>query len=415
MDIRRSILPSAALAALSVAVAASFGRVFASDAFVAPLVGAAIAPHAIGLLLRARRIAAPLRAAASSIGLAAYVVWGLLLHTTRFGLPGHATLHELSVRLDAGWAVLRNDRVPVPATSGSILLAVVAVWVMAQIADVIAFDAEASLGALAPAVTVFIWLCALGTDSGATGSTIAVGITAAMFLAVQHQSTLDRHRTTVGRRRAVVAPALLSVAAVTALGALLLAVVVVPELPGAGAGPVIDLHALGQSDTNPSYRTSIAPLIDVGAKLHRSTPEELFTVRSDVPDYWRITALDDYRDVGGGQWTLSAQGDDAISQGLNEPAPVGAVCTGVHDRPARRAVDARRVPAGEGEPRRHPRRPVVVDARHRVTVGRRAPLHGRVRAPPFGRQRGAAGRDPRARFPPRSPGTPSCRRTSRRR
>ncbi len=325
MDLRHRVLPSVALAALSVAVAASFGRVFASSSYVAPLVGAAIAPHAVGLLLRARRVPAPLIVVASAVALAAYIVWGLLLHTTSSGIPGHATLHELGVRFDAGWAVLRNDHVPVPASAGPILLAVIAVWVMAQIADLVAFEAAATLGALGPAVTMFIWLSALGTADGATASTVAVGVTAAMFLAVQHLGALDRQRTLVGRRRTLRVPTLLAAAAVTSLGAVLLAVVVVPELPGAGAGPIIDLHALGRRAANPSYRTSIAPLIDVGAKLHRSAPEELFTVRSPVPDYWRITALDDYTDVGGGQWTLSAAGDNAISEGLDNTVPAGAV------------------------------------------------------------------------------------------
>jgi transglutaminase-like putative cysteine protease len=325
MDLRRRLLSSAALAALSVAVAASFGRVFASSAYLWPLVGAAIAPHALGVVFRARRVPGFLLPVASAVALAGYVVWGLLLHTTSHGIPGHATLQELGNRLDAGWAVLRHDQAPVVASAGVVLLAVLAIWVMAQIADIVAFDVDASLGALAPAVTMFIWLCALGTGSGATASTLAVGITAAMFLAVQHLVGLDRRRTVVGAGRVVAAPALLSAAAVTALGALLLAVVVVPELPGAGAGPIVDLHELGRSDPSPSYRTSVAPLIDVGAKLRRSAPEELFTVRSPVPDYWRITALDDYRDEGGGQWTLSAVGDDAISEGLDGSAPPGAV------------------------------------------------------------------------------------------
>jgi transglutaminase-like putative cysteine protease len=325
MDLRRRILPPLALAALSVAVAASFGRVFASSAYLWPLVGAAIAPHALGAIFRGRRHASSLLPLLSLLALAAYVVWGLLLYTTHSGVPGHETLHVLGQRLDAGWLVLRNSHVPVPASAGAVLLAVLAVWVMAQIADVVAFDSEATLGALAPAVTVFIWLCALGTDSGATASTVAVGATAAMFLAVQHQVGLASRRTMVGPRRAATAPSLLGTAAVTAVAALLVASAVVPELPGAGSSPLIDLHAFGHSSSNPSYRTSIAPLIDVGAKLHQSTPEELFTVRSPVADYWRITALDDYRSEGGGQWTLSAQGDHAISEGLSGTAPPDAV------------------------------------------------------------------------------------------
>ena len=90
MDLRRRLLPSAALAALSVAVAASFGRVFASARVPRGRSSARpIAPHAIGLLLRARRARRPPSLAAScpSSRSRAYVVWGLLLHTTTLGHP----------------------------------------------------------------------------------------------------------------------------------------------------------------------------------------------------------------------------------------------------------------------------------------------------------------------------------------
>ena len=46
------------------------------------------------------------------------------------------------------------------------------------------------------------------------------------------------------------------------------------------------------------------------------------------PDYWRIAALDEYRSDDGGQWTLTAEGEDAVGTGLDEPVP------GARARPA---------------------------------------------------------------------------------
>ncbi len=321
--VRRDLLPSAALATLSVAVAASFGRVFASDRYLLPLVGAALAPHALGLLLRARRAAVTVVVAVSLAALAAYVVWALLLHTTTIGIPGGDTLDELSRRFDQGWSVLRHDTVPVAASSGAILLSVIAVWAMAQLSDLLAFSGEASLGALAPGLTVFIWLAALGSDDGRTLSGVAVGLAAALFLAVQHQTVLAARRTNVGRMGSLAAPRLLVVGAVIAICAISFGAIVAPALPGSGAAPLVDLRDIG-TGKSPSYRTSVAPLVDVGAKLNRAETQDLFTVQSPRPDYWRLTALDEYRATGGGQWTLSAEGDDAIAQGLDEGAPNGA-------------------------------------------------------------------------------------------
>jgi hypothetical protein len=48
----RELPVSVALAALSATVALAFGAVFASGAYVAPLVGAALLPHAIGWVTR---------------------------------------------------------------------------------------------------------------------------------------------------------------------------------------------------------------------------------------------------------------------------------------------------------------------------------------------------------------------------
>ena len=43
-----------------------------------------------------------------------------------------------------------------------------------------------------------------------------------------------------------------------------------------------------------SYQPSLAPFVDIGAKLGDVDDRELFTVQSRTPDYWRIAALDEY-------------------------------------------------------------------------------------------------------------------------
>ncbi len=42
-------------------------------------------------------------------------------------------------------------------------------------------------------------------------------------------------------------------------------------------------------------------------------------------DYWRITALDEYTNAAGGQWSLTAEGDDAVGEGLDGPVPADAL------------------------------------------------------------------------------------------
>ena len=106
------------------------------------------------------------------------------------------------------------------------------------------------------------------------------------------------------------------------LGALVLA----PAIPGAGADPILDFNtANGTQAGGKSYRASIAPLVDVGEKLRNIDIPNLFTVQSPRPDYWRVTALDEYSAEGGGQWTLNAAGEGKVKVGLPSTVPTNAV------------------------------------------------------------------------------------------
>jgi transglutaminase-like putative cysteine protease len=326
MDLRRTLAPTCALAALSAAVAAGFARVISGDAWVAPVLGAAIAPHAIALVTRRRSISAIM--SLTFAGLAAYVIWVLLGHTTAMGVPTGRTLDALSHRLDAGLLSLRNDTAPVAPRPGVILLAVLAVWVMAAWADYLAFRRNASIGALAPGITLFIWIAALApTSDSPVGAAVGMVITGAGFLALQHQLLLTRRRAAFGSdgdaNETLPAPRLVVGALALASVAAVIAVALAPALPGAGADPLVDLRNDDRGSS--TYQTSVPPLIDVADSLRRGEQVPVFTVAADEAQYWRTVALDDYSDESGGQWTLRAAGGD-IAHGLDEE-PTGPTVT----------------------------------------------------------------------------------------
>ncbi len=101
---------------------------------------------------------------------------------------------------------------------------------------------------------------------------------------------------------------------------------VAPALPGAGSDALLDVANTGRDDSaGRSYRPSLAPFIDIGKKLDDVEDQELFTVRSDLPDYWRIAALDRYSGDNGGQWTLSAEGEGSVQVGLPSDDPGGTL------------------------------------------------------------------------------------------
>lgn len=302
----------AALAALSATVALAFGRVFESGRYVAPVLAAALLPHAIGLIARWRGAKDIVVWSSSLVALAVYAV---------FVMPGTGSPGAFADRLGDGWRVIQHDPVPLRPTNGTILLAVIVVWLVSTLADDLAIERHASLGAIAPGLTVLIWVMALGTEDGQWLTALAFGSAALLFLAVQHQVLLEERRTRIGIRRVVEAPGLLAAGVVVGVIVMIIGIAAAPALPG-GDEPLFKAGGLGNNSSNDSYRTRVAPFLDISEKLTRQKKKELFTVQAPGDgEYWRLVALDQYSSAAGGQWTLHAAGEDEVGKGLDESVP----------------------------------------------------------------------------------------------
>ena len=322
---RARLFAPLALAALSAVAALSLGRVVDSSRFVLPVLGAALLPHALGALGRRRSWSVWIAVAATLLGLAVFVVLALEPSTTTFGLPGADTWRVLDRQLTNGWQLLRTAPAPAPATDGAILLAVIAVWCMAAIADWAAFRRQATLGAIAPALVFFVWTSTLGTSASWVLVTAAFCVAAGAFLLAQNLAVLDRRRNWLVSQHAA-HPHWLVPASALGLGAIVFALLLAPVIPGAGSDPLLDVANAGRNESaGRSYRPALAPFVDIGDKLDSVDNTELFTVTSPLPDYWRIAALDQYSGDNGGQWTLSAEGDGSVSVGLPSDAPKGTL------------------------------------------------------------------------------------------
>jgi transglutaminase-like putative cysteine protease len=309
-----SALTALALAALSVAAVLTLGRVFASGRFALPVVAAVLVVHLLGYAARSRRW--PLVDAVSlwTSGLVVYLIWVLAPHTTAFGLPTLETLRVLGERLSDGVYELRTAVVPAPSTDGAIVLCVLVAWVMAATADALAFWRRATVGAIAPALALFVWASTLGTDTLTTATTAAFVAAALLFLLVQHQALLERGRARFAGRRIRATTGVWTVAALAGAVAIVGGLVIGPALPGADADALLDVRGDGSSGR--TYRAA-PPLARIGSDYVGRGRQEVFTVRSPIEEYWRIAALDTYESVNGGQWTLSALGGGQVKEGLH--------------------------------------------------------------------------------------------------
>jgi len=318
---RSDLLAPVALAGLTAAAAGSLVRVFDAGAFLPAVLGAAVLPHLIGAVTRRVGRSAVVAVLASLVAAAGYAVVLFAGHAS-FGVT---TIQHLADLARTGWQEARVDQVPIPVTDGPVLLAVGATWLAGMLGDLLAFRHHATLGAMTPGVVLFVWVSTLGAPRHG-GATVALFAGAAVvFLLVQNLAVIDERRTWLAVRRRArtrwTGPAAL-IGGIALLAGLLAA----PLVPGAGADPLLDFQRGGRDQHGTSsYRTSVAPLVDVGAKLRETGNRELFTVRASAPDYWRITALDEYTGAGGGQWTLSAVGNGLVAEGLGGDAPSGAL------------------------------------------------------------------------------------------
>ncbi|HEV3133809.1 MAG TPA: DUF3488 and transglutaminase-like domain-containing protein [Acidimicrobiia bacterium] len=309
-------LATLALAALSTAAVLTLGRVFQSGRFVLPVVGAVLLAHLLGFVARTRGWSLVDALSLSMTGLAVYLIWVLALHTTLYGIPTLDTFRVLADRLGEGVHELRTAVVPARATDGAIVLSVLVGWFMAATADALAFWRRATIGAVAPALALFVWASTLGTDALATRTTAGFFVAALLFLLVQNQSLVARGRAAFSGRRVRTGTTVMSIGALAGAIAVVGGLVLGPALPGADAAPLIDVRGLGPKDR--SYRVE-PPLARIGEDFVGRGRVEVFTVRSPREDYWRVAALDRYENTNGGQWTLAAQGSGEVQDGLHAP------------------------------------------------------------------------------------------------
>ncbi len=325
MATRARVVAPFALAALTAAAALSLSRVFDSGRFVLPVLGAALIPHAVGALARRLRWSTPIWLVLVVVALAAYILWVLVPSTTSLGIPTGDTVDVLGQQLRDGWHLLRTAPAPAPVTDGTIVLAVLVTWTVATVADWLAFRRHGTLAAVAPALVLFVWSSTLGTSSHQVLTVAGFAVAAGVFLVVQNIAVLDRRRNWLASpqpsRAHWLAPAVL-----LGLIALVVGLVLAPAVPGAESDPILDFANPGpHHNGGRSYSTRVPPLIDVGDKLRATDNVEVFTVRAAQPDYWRIAALDDFTANGGGQWTLSAEGSDEVSDDIPQHGPKGTL------------------------------------------------------------------------------------------
>jgi transglutaminase-like putative cysteine protease len=229
--------------------------------------------------------------AVSLLGLVLYLAWVLEPSTTWYGLPGGDTWHAVADDLSQAWERFGRVVAPVPTERGFLVAASIAIWIGAVIADWAAFRLGTAFEAMVPSFAVFVFAAALGADRSRAAYT-ALYLAAALAFLLIHGAARRAESTAWFASRLRGGPrAIVQGGVAVGVVAVLAALVLGPVLPGAGAAPLIDWR---NRDRNNDSRVTVSPLVDIRSRLLEQSNVEVFTVRSPVRSYWRLTSLDTF-------------------------------------------------------------------------------------------------------------------------
>jgi transglutaminase-like putative cysteine protease len=292
-----------ALALVTLAAVTGMHRLFLDGSYRGPLALQAIAAHAVVATLRRRRVALLPAAAITAVAGMLFITWTRFGDTLGYLLPTGATLSALGDDLDAAWRVFQDVKAPAPVVNGFIVATAVAIWFLVFVADWAAFRARAAFEALLPATTLFLFAAALGAPGGRVASAAVFAAAALLFVLLHRTLVQEESSTWAASHRDRGRWSLLGTGAALAAVAVVAGAVTGPRLPGAEADAVIDWRNIGEDEPT---RVVPSPMVDLRTRIVEQPNVEVFTVRSEVPSYWRITALDEFD----GQIWKSSYGTD---------------------------------------------------------------------------------------------------------
>ncbi len=296
VDPQADAIATIALGALTLGAVYSLQRLFSTGSYLGAVVATAVVMHAVawGCRRRALRPAAAVTASLSALVLV--VTWLVMPETTRYGVPLTGTLHGVRQALSQAGTEFHSVVAPAPVGQGFLLITVTAVGVIALLADWAAFRMRATLEAVVPSFTLFVFAAALGSRRH-SGATVAVELAVLLAFVVVHETVVNQESAAwfASRTRGALGSAAQAGAAIGG-AALLIGLVVGPLLPGASSKALI-LWRSADRGAGGGTRTIPSPLVDLRTRLVDNPDVEVFTVKSTAPEYWRLTSLDSFNGI----------------------------------------------------------------------------------------------------------------------
>lgn len=312
-------MSSAAVALVTVAAVAGFGRVFSGPGWLGPVMLTAGCAHLAATVVRRRRVPPSVAVLASSAATALVVCWSVVGSSTTWGLPLAPTWRAVGAALGQAAVDFPNSTAPVATTTGFVLAAAVGAGVVALLGDWAATRLLSPMQAVAPGVALFVVCSIVGTQRGRLWSTAVIVGASAVSVLLLRATGPGMRLTPFGDRRRGAGAWVAGLGSAAAATAMVAAAVAVPLLPAVNGRGVLGWRGPGGGNSN---RSVPSPVVELPTRLLAESATEVFTVRSPVASYWRLTSLDTFTGI---QWesTNSYRNAARSLPGL-QPAAAGA-------------------------------------------------------------------------------------------
>ncbi|MGI8794227.1 MAG: transglutaminaseTgpA domain-containing protein, partial [Acidimicrobiales bacterium] len=291
-DLDDTLVGTAVLTLLTVAVAIGFGRIFAGGAYVLPLVAISVGTHASAWWSRRLGFSTAVAAIFTVMVASLLIVWIVLPQLTTYGWPTWHTLRGAGEALTSARTEFGRAVAPVELMPGYLIASMAGISIAAFMADWAAFRIKAPFEACVPAFTLFVFTSALGADRFRAPSVVLFVATVLAFLLTHQLARHNQAGSWFGGRARQGAVSLAKLAGAFAFVAIVLGLLVGPALPGADANPLVPYR--GRIPTGPANRATVSPLVDIRGRLVERAGIEVFTVKTDTRAYWRLTSLDEF-------------------------------------------------------------------------------------------------------------------------
>lgn len=306
----------------SIATIQLLQRLYEDTSFVAPMMFTVIVSHAVLITMRWFGFGAVVSGAVSFIAVVLAIVATHYAETaTAVILPSGRTIDQLQLDIDGAQQVFNELQTPVPPVTGFLVAGSLIFWLFAFAADWAAFRLFSPGQALAPALTVLVFVSLLGVEENRLSTTAMLVICGVLFVLAHRAASRAAQGIWLDNGPGRGYAALMTAGGVVAVIAALAGVLGGPSVPGANEEPLVEIGSEGRQESKPIE--VISPLVQIQPRLIDQSDTVLFTVETNERAYWRIAALDVF---DGFLWRSQGQfrGTD---DGLDVAYPAGVSTT----------------------------------------------------------------------------------------